>query len=132
MKVIEVKKRGAFYEETIDLLIHKFDKKNRSRKFWINRFERSESNRIGYSLKIGLKIVGFIGLIESNKMIALSTWFVDDPFRKHSMSFLSKVMSIIKDKKIVNSSPNPIALKIFKKLINLDYLMFLLKVSCLC
>mgnify|MGYP001201448752 FL=1 len=116
MKVIEVKKRGALYEETIDLLIKKYDKKNRSREFWINRFERSESNRIGYLLEINLELVGFIGLIESNNMIGLSTWFVDGTYRKHSMSFLSRVMSSLKESKIVNSSPNPIALKIFQKL----------------
>ena len=120
MTVIEIRKRGPFYEDTLDLLNNKFDKKNRGRDFFINRFERSKSERIGYSLQIDSQIIGFIGLIESNNMIGLSTWFVIEKYRKYSMSFLSKVMNIIKDKKIVNSSPNPIALKIFKKLYNFN------------
>lgn len=122
MKVIEVKKRGALYEEAIDLLINMYDKKNRSRKFWISRFEKSESNRIGFLLEIDSKLVGFLGLIESNNMIGLSTWFVEESYRKHSMTFLSEIMNIIDKNKIINSSPNPIALKIFHKLykFNLD------------
>ena len=122
MKVIEVKKREALYEETIDLLINKYDKKNRGREFWISRFEKSESNRIGFLLEIDSKLVGFLGLIKSNNIIGLSTWFVDESYRKHSMTFLSKIMNIIDKKKIINSSPNPIALKIFHKLykFNLD------------
>lgn len=123
MRIIEVKKEAAFYDEAIVLLTEKYDKiKNRGRKFWISRFEKGESNRIGFLLEIDSKLVGFLGLIESNNMIALSTWFVENPYRKYSMTFLSEVMNIISDNKIINSSPNPIALKIFHKLyrFNLD------------
>ena len=122
MAIIEVKKESAFYEEAIVFLTEKYDKKNRGRKFWINRFNKSESNRIGFLLEIDSKLVGFLGFIESNNMIGLSVWFVEKSYRKNSISFLSEVMNVISKNKIINSSPNPIALKIFHKLyrFNLD------------
>ncbi len=120
MKVIEVRKGTVLFKEAINLLLNKYDRKNRSREFWISRFERSESIRIGYLLEVQLELVGFIGLIESRNIVGLSTWFVDVTYRKFSLSFLSVVMNNIKERKIVNSSPNPIALKIFQKLYNFN------------
>ena len=116
MKIIEVRKEELFFGKAIDLLTNKYDTKNRGRKFWINRFDKSKSNRIGYLLEIDSKLVGFLGLIESKNIIALSVWFVETSYRKYSMTFLSKVMRVIDKNKIVNSSPNPIALKIFNNL----------------
>ena len=49
MTIFEIKKRGPLYNETIDLLVDKFDKKKRGREFWIKRFEkvvRKASSRV--------------------------------------------------------------------------------------
>jgi len=59
MKVIEVRKGTVLFKEAINLLLNKYDRKNRSREFWISRFERSESIRIGYLLEVQLELVGF-------------------------------------------------------------------------
>ena len=119
--VVEVKKEQKLYDDCMSFLAEKYDKKNRGIGFWKKRFENKTKNRIGYALYLESNLVGFIGLIESEDMLALSSWFVLDEYRKYSMDFLRNVMSNIENEKIVNSSPNPIAFKIFHKLYKFNF-----------
>ena len=116
MEVIEVTKTNNFYNNALDLLSDKYDKKNRGRKYWIDRYDKCKSERIGYLLRIDLKFVGFLGLIGSEDIIGLSVFYVDKSFRNYSIPFLSIILNKLKKKAIINSSPNPIALKLFDKL----------------
>lgn len=128
MKVVEVIKNSQYHNLVIDFILEQYDTKNRGRDFWLERFNKSNLEKIGYTLEINSQIVGFIGLLYSNNLVGLSTWYVIESYRNYSVPFLSKVLNNLKKYPLVNSSPNPNALKIFTKLYrfnhNIEYVGF--------
>ena len=126
MKVVEVIKNSQYHNLVIDFILEQYDTKNRGRDFWLERFNKSNLGKIGYTLEINSKIVGFIGLLYSNNLVGLSTWYVIESYRNYSVPFLSKVFNNLKKYPLVNSSPNPNALKKFKKLYRFNHNMNML------
>lgn len=116
MEVLKVLKSSKLFDSAIDLLANNYDWKNRGKEYWIRRYEKNKLDFIGYILKIDLKNVGFVGFVGNENTIGLSVWYVDQSYRKFSLSFIQKVMFFEKNRSIVNSSPNPVALKVFTQL----------------
>lgn len=121
MNIVKAEKQSELYGIAIELLSSHYDIKNRGEQYWTKRFKNSELSHIGYLLKIENKYVGFIGVIGSEITIGLSVWFVKKRYRKYSLSFLLKTIDDIGNIPIINSSPNPTALKVFKKIKGFDY-----------
>jgi len=116
MEVLKVLKKSKLYDYAIDLLSNKYDWKNRGKEYWKKRFNKNQLDFIGYILKIDNKYVGFLGVIGSLEKIGLSVWFVKENYRKYSISFLSNSLHQLNEKSVINSSPNPTALKVFLKM----------------
>jgi hypothetical protein len=116
MEVLKVLKKSNLYDYAIDILSNKYDWKNRGKEYWKKRYNKNQLDFIGYILKIDNKYVGFVGFVGNKDTIGLSVWYVDKSYRKFSLSFITKVMLFEKNRQIVNSSPNPVALKVFIQL----------------
>lgn len=117
MIVQRIEKNSIQFDHIIEFLMFEYDKGKRNYQFWQNRFLKSKSDRIGYALIIENKIEGFLGTISrDNEITGLSVWFVKYEWRNLSISFLIRCLELLKDEPIINSSPNPLALKIFSKL----------------
>jgi len=114
-EIKKVYRDSDLYSAVIELLINDYDYKNRGREYWVSRYESSVLDYIGYSLIIGGKVTGFLGVIGGGSIVGMSVWFVKPDFRSYSIKFLAGVLELI-DEPVINSSPNPIALKLFKKL----------------
>jgi hypothetical protein len=121
MNIVKAEKQSELYGIAIELLCSHYDIKNRGEQYWTKRFKNSELSHIGYLLKIDNKYVGFIGVIGSKITIGLSVWFVKTRYRKYSLSFLLNTIDDIGNIKIINSSPNPTALKVFKRIKGFDF-----------
>jgi hypothetical protein len=116
MKIIKVHKHSPLFLNAIDLLVFEYDFKNRGKKYWINRFTKSNDlDYIGYLLEIENNFCGFLGVIGSPSMIGLSVWYVNSKYRNFSLQFLINTLSLI-NSLTVNSSANTIAFNVFKKL----------------
>lgn len=115
LEIKKVYRDSDLYSAVIELLINDYDFKNRGRDYWVSRYESSALDYIGYSLIIGGKVTGFLGVIGGGSIVGMSVWFVKPDFRRHSIKFLVGVLELI-DEPVINSSPNPVALKLFKKL----------------
>lgn len=126
MEVLKVLKKSKLFDSAIELLANDYDWKNRGKEYWKKRFEKNQIDFIGYILKIDNKYVGFLGVIGSLEKIGLSVWFVKENYRKHSISFLSNSLHQLNEKSVINSSPNPTALKVFLKMkgFNLEHEYF--------
>lgn len=116
MKVIKVEKNSYLFDVVIDLLVKHYDVKNRGQEYWIKRFSKLEPSYVGYLLDIDSKYVGFIGVISSEAIFGLSVWYVRESYRNYSVAFMLKAIDDIGNAPIVNSSPNPTALKVFKRI----------------
>ena len=121
MNIVKAEKQSELYGIAIELLCNHYDIKNRGELYWSKRFENSQLKHIGYLLKIDNEYVGFIGVIGSESIIGLSVWFVKKSYRKYSLSFLLKTVDDIGNIQIINSSPNPTALRIFKRIKGFDF-----------
>jgi len=116
MKIVKVHKHSFLFNSAIDLLVSEYDFKNRGKKYWIERYTKSnELDYIGYLLEIENRFCGFLGVIGSPSKIGLSVWYVNSNYRNFSLQFLVNTLSLI-DSMTVNSSANTIAFNIFKKL----------------
>ena len=117
MTIQKIEKNSEQFDQIIRFLMIEYDKGKRDYKFWFNRFIKSKSNRIGYALILENEIVGFLGTISrDNERTGLSVWFVKSEWRNFSISFLTKTLDLLKNEPLINSSPNPLALKIFRRL----------------
>ena len=116
MKIIKVNKKTKEHDIAINMVANNYDSKNRGENYWFNRFDKTELDYIGYLLVLNNNYIGFMGVIGSKEIIGLSVWYVELSQRKFSLPFVSLVMKDLSKNAVVNSSPNPIALKIFSKL----------------
>tara|TARA_Y100001958_G_C21248633_1_gene581695 strand:- start:6553 stop:7185 length:633 start_codon:yes stop_codon:yes gene_type:complete len=121
MDIIKVYKNSKYYNIAINILKDKYDKKKRGEQYWKKRYQKSKLNYIGFLLKVESEFVGFLGFLGNKKIIGLSVWYVEPKYRKYSILFVSEVLIYEKNKSIVNSSPNPTALKVFKTLFKFNF-----------
>lgn len=93
-------------------ILNEFDKKNRGDIYWKRRF-KCGSIFVWVENEIPVACLGVIR--RANGSLGLSVWYVREERRKYAIRFLKLVLKELGSKRIVNSSPNPTALKVFKR-----------------
>lgn len=103
--MVSVKKVYPAMFEEIYPLLKEFDASGLPKKIWENTFKYNwskEEDYCGYALFHGDKVVGFLGLIFSQRTINnklekfcnLHTWYVQEDFRDYSLSLLMPALRL--------------------------------------
>lgn len=117
--VIVKETKTSEYEKLIDALSSQYSNaKGRKDTYWRNRFRDTSFGLIAVlMLSDDRRVVGIIGCVEMIEGVCgLSVWWVENSYRKSSLTLLSTCLSTLGSTPVINSSANPRASLIFGRM----------------